>query len=83
MSIETRIEFYRCGNIKNEFSYLNGVQHGPQKHFDTKSKLNAEYFLKNNLRYGIYKYFHINETFQFIDQNKNNQAHGVSIEFKY
>jgi antitoxin component YwqK of YwqJK toxin-antitoxin module len=83
MKVETRKDYWKNGNLKYEYSFVNNVRHGLQKWYYDNGQLRRQYHMKNGQCYGICQSFLHDGIRDCVQKRKNDQRNGPEIIFNY
>ena len=83
MQPKIELTYYKNGNLEFKNIMLNGKKHGMQEWYYDNGILFGKVFLLNGIRQGILQFYDRKGRKTQFDMNKNNQTHGVKVEFIY
>jgi antitoxin component YwqK of YwqJK toxin-antitoxin module len=83
MQKEIKREYGLNGTLSREYQVNSkGQVDGWYKSYWSNEQLSVECTYKNGILDGIYKFWFTNGQIYFMEQNKNNNLHGIEILFK-
>jgi antitoxin component YwqK of YwqJK toxin-antitoxin module len=83
MEIEVIKKYWPNGILGSECSREKNFWHGPQIYYYDNGNIRYKLYRKNGIQFGLEQNWNIDKTTKELTQTKNNELHGIDIEFKY